>query len=101
MHRRYYRRLIECRDGLVRISPHLYTPGQQQPLAERLLTALHTIPAAREAPPAETVAVAVAVPETGGLDADARELAALARQVTAARRRARSPAPASQRQENP
>ena len=71
VHRRYYRRLIECRDGPVRISPRLYAPGSTQPLAERLLAALNTIPAAREAP-ADTVAIAVAVPKTVGLDADAR-----------------------------
>lgn len=98
--RRYYRRVIECRYGLVRISPPLMVPGSPQPLADRLLTALRIVPAAREAPE-DTVAVAVAVPSSAGLDADARELVALARQLAATRRRARSSAgSSSQRQEN-
>jgi hypothetical protein len=81
VHRRYYRRVIECRDGLVRVSPRLGTSTGREPLADRLLAALQTTTTAA---PAE--AVAVAVPATAGLDADAQELAVLARQVGLARR---------------
>ena len=84
VHRRYYRRVIECRDGLVRISPRLGVPGSPQPLAERLLAALRT-PAAGTT---SAEAVAIAIPDSGGLDADAQELAVLAHQVAAARRSA-------------
>jgi hypothetical protein len=82
VHRRYYRRVIECRDGLVRISPRLGA-ADGPPLAERLLAALRTVPAAGEAP---GQAVAVAVPAAAGLDADALALAALAGQLTGTRR---------------
>jgi hypothetical protein len=85
VHRRYYRRVIECRDGLVRISPRL-APGDDRPLAERLLTALqgHS-PAATAA----GQAVPVAIPAAPGLDADAGELVSLARQVAVTRSRSR------------
>lgn len=105
VHWRYYRRVMECRDGLVRLSPHL-ADGSGQPLAERLLAVLATIPAAREAPdhaPARGTAAAVAVPAGPRIDDDARELAVLARQITAARRaRTRAQAgPSPNQQENP
>jgi hypothetical protein len=82
VHRRYYRRVIECRDGLVRISPRLRS-DDDQPLGSRLLAALDSAPAT--AAPGE--AVPLAIPGTAGLDADARELVALARQVADARSR--------------
>ncbi|MYR87666.1 hypothetical protein GTY41_22715 [Streptomyces sp. SID685] len=81
MHRRYYRRVIERRDGLVRISP-LLAPAQQaqqdksrwaDDLADQLCTALH-----REQPrPASAQAVAVAMPSVQSLEDDARQLAEL------------------------
>ena len=80
MHRRYYRRLVECRDGLVRISPRL-GPDDGRTLGSRILAALDTPPAAA----ARDDAVPIAIPGAAGLDADARELAALARQVALAR----------------
>jgi hypothetical protein len=82
VHRRYYRRLIECRDGLVRISPGL-SPDDGQPLGSRVLAALDSPPMAA----APEVAVPLAFPDNAGLDADARELVALARQVAGARSR--------------
>jgi hypothetical protein len=88
VHRRFYRRVIECRDGLVRLSPYLAEPAGEAggPLGDRLLVALralHTTPVPRQAVP-------VAVPEAGGLDADADELARLSRQLAAARPHART-----------
>lgn len=100
VHRRFYRRVVECRDGLVRLSPHL-APGTPQQEAERLLDALRTVPAARKAPGQKEKggrAVPVAVPAGPGLDADAAALAALSRQIPAARR---AQAASPQRQENP
>ncbi|MGW3027456.1 MAB_1171c family putative transporter [Streptomyces sp. NPDC001221] len=80
LHRRYYRRVIECRDGLVRISPHLAPaagPVQDQPgwadeMADRLYAALHS-----DQPQAPAQAVAVAMPLTHSLEDDVRQLAQL------------------------
>ena len=86
VHRRYYRRVIECRDGLVRVSPYLHqlapedravgtTGTGSMELAGQLRAAL-----ARQGPAAPpAAAVAVAVPDgQEGLEADVRQLAALA-----------------------
>ncbi|MTE21680.1 hypothetical protein F0L17_21715 [Streptomyces sp. TRM43335] len=85
VHRRYYRRVIECRDGLVRVSPYLaaldeegggpadVSPGE---LAPRLREALR---AHAEGRPATGSAVPVVVPDEGDLDADVRQLVALSR----------------------
>ncbi len=82
VHRRYYRRLIECRDGLVRISSGLGA-DDGQPLGSRLLAALDS-PSGADRP---GDALPLAIPGSAGLDADARELVALARQVADARSR--------------
>ncbi|MCG3043534.1 MAB_1171c family putative transporter [Streptomyces fenghuangensis] len=89
VHRRYYRRAVECRDGLVRISPYLAALGDggdsgdgdggavpPERLAPRLREALR---AHAEGRPASTRAVPVAVPAEGGLDADVERLLALSR----------------------
>jgi hypothetical protein len=85
MHRRYYRRVIECRDGLVRISPYLAgtQSNDRTTLGDRLLAVLRALPAADGVP---RQAVPVAIPQLTGLDADAAELAALASQLPGARR---------------
>lgn len=77
MHRRYYRRVIECRDGLVRISPYLGPVGEQAgaaTLAEQLREGLR---AHRSGAPVPSRATAVAIPSDDGLDADVHELLAL------------------------
>ncbi|HZG06197.1 MAG TPA: MAB_1171c family putative transporter [Streptomyces sp.] len=91
VHRRYYRRVIECRDGLVRVSPYLAAldrdsgtgagtggPVDADPreLARRLREALRAHAAGR---PVSTSAVPVVVPDEGDLDADVRQLVALSR----------------------
>lgn len=75
VHRRYYRRVIECRDGLVRISPYVAEVPEELPLAERLRTGLETRKSG-----AVTLRrpIALAVPDEDGLDADVRELEKLA-----------------------
>jgi hypothetical protein len=75
VHRRYYRRVIECRDGLVRISPYVAETPDELPLAERLRAGLETWKSG-----AVTLRrpVALAVPEHDGMDADVRELEELA-----------------------
>ncbi|MCK2244703.1 MULTISPECIES: MAB_1171c family putative transporter [unclassified Crossiella] len=75
VHRRYYRRVIECRDGLVRISPYLGCSRRAGlPLAEQLRAALRAHAAGI---PAAVHAVPVAIPRAEGLEADVRELVAL------------------------
>jgi hypothetical protein len=82
VHRRFYRRVIECRDGLVRLSPYLELPGGSADglLADRLIAALQELDTTSLIP---RQAVPVAVPGGSGLDADADELARLSRQVAA------------------
>jgi hypothetical protein len=79
VHRRYYRRVIECRDGLVRISPYL-GPEDNQPLADRVRTGLRAHANGTTTPARATP---VAIPNTDGLDADVRELVALAEALRA------------------
>jgi hypothetical protein len=76
VHRRYYRRVIECRDGLVRISPYLTLNGNghNASLAEALR---HTLQANPDDAPTPHRAVPLAIPTTHDLDADARELVTL------------------------
>jgi hypothetical protein len=77
VHRRYYRRVIECRDGLVRISPYLGSLGEQAEaaaLAERLREGLRAHASGAPVPSKPTP---VAIPSGDGLDADVHELLAL------------------------
>lgn len=79
VHRRYYRRVIECRDGLVRVSPYLALQDVRngatpEVLAGHLRSALRSQAAGEPAP---TQAIAVALPGEDSLDADARQLVAL------------------------
>ncbi|WHT22546.1 hypothetical protein N8J89_16230 [Crossiella sp. CA-258035] len=84
MHRRYYRRVIEIRDGMVRISPYLAHLQEQHPTGRQLTPTglaaqLHAALAAQaQALPVTSSAVAVALPERNGLDDDARQLLAVA-----------------------
>ncbi|MFG2233001.1 MAB_1171c family putative transporter [Streptomyces sp. NPDC048723] len=82
VHRRYYRRVIECRDGLVRISPSLAPAGDgaracpQSPddLADQLYAALRR---RKHGEPAPAQAIAVAIPHTQSLEDDVRQLVQL------------------------
>lgn len=78
VHRRYYRRVIECRDGLVRISPYLDTQGAD--LAANLKEALRAH-ACGERPAKQPVPVAI--PDQTGLDADVAELVTLSHALRA------------------
>ncbi|MEU2774638.1 MAB_1171c family putative transporter [Streptomyces sp. NPDC007162] len=82
VHRRYHRRIVECRDGLVDISPYVVHEweginvldlGPTQ-LAERLRTAADMV---KQGVPAPGPAVALAVPRGDGTDADVRQLLAV------------------------
>ncbi|HEV8559755.1 MAG TPA: MAB_1171c family putative transporter [Actinophytocola sp.] len=73
IHRRYYRRVIECRDGLVRISPYM-NGSSDLPLVDRLR---HGLSAHASGATVGARATPVAIPRADGLDADVRELVAL------------------------
>lgn len=73
VHRRYYRRVIECRDGLVRISPYIDRQDDGE-LAVKLRKALRAHASGARA---TQDAVPLAVPERDGLDADVEQLMSL------------------------
>lgn len=82
VHRRYHRRVVECRDGLVRISPHLSDQGgvdleemAPQVVADRLRAAARS---ARAGIPAPRQPVPLAVPKDDDHDADVQQLVVLA-----------------------
>lgn len=83
VHRRFYRRVIECRDGLVRISPYVVriqeTTGHAattpQELADQLRQALRAHAAGVDV---ADRAMPIAVPATSALDDDVTELLILA-----------------------
>jgi hypothetical protein len=90
VHRRYYRRAVECRDGLVRISPYLAreldgagsdgAAADPVALADGLRRALIAHAAGAAAP---SRAVPVAIPAAEGLAADVHELVALSQALRA------------------
>lgn len=107
VHRRYYRRAIECRDGLVRVSPYLAAldgehgggrdgarsggttgaggdgagaGGLADASSEELARRLlEALRAHAEGRPVAGSAVPVIVPDEGDLDADVRQLVSLSR----------------------
>lgn len=85
VHRRYYRRVIECRDGLVRISPYLASLGADpaeladpQRLARELSDALRAHAAGETVPPQ---AIPIALPAEDSLEADVDRLIELSQAV--------------------
>ena len=82
---RYHRRVIECRDGLVRLSPYLPVPvdAGQSPLEQaRVITeALTRVGGSDAVSPVSTIAAppVSAGNEAVGIDADARQLLLLSR----------------------
>jgi hypothetical protein len=111
VHRRYYRRAIECRDGLVRVSPYLAALGGEgkdggargrdggggdggdggkgarteaaASLEELALRLREALRAHAAGRPVATSAVPVVVPAEGDLDADVEQLVALSRALRA------------------
>ncbi|MCQ4079765.1 hypothetical protein NGB36_03935 [Streptomyces sp. RB6PN25] len=83
-HERFYRRLIECRDGLVRLSPYVarvapdadLARGRAEHLARYICQALALKPSAED-PDTAFSAARVALPTENDLGADARELIAI------------------------
>ncbi|WP_432198952.1 MAB_1171c family putative transporter [Streptomyces sp. bgisy027] len=82
VHRRYHRRIVECRDGLVDVSPYLADTSEETEvldlppavLAARLRHAVDTIGKGELAPRS---AVPLAVPKEDNREADVRQLIAV------------------------
>ncbi|MFG2139965.1 MAB_1171c family putative transporter [Streptomyces sp. NPDC048650] len=85
-HERFYRRLIECRDGLVRLSPYLtriapeadLASGPPERLARHIDEALALKPTTED-PNAALSAARIAFPSGSDLNADAQELIEISR----------------------
>ncbi|MFD7432243.1 MAB_1171c family putative transporter [Streptomyces sp. NPDC059818] len=90
VHHRYYRRVIECRDGIVRLSPYLTQLKEAGPVehlpprvvADHLNRALEAYAAGTPAP---SGAVAIALPQGDDLDDDVRQLVLLSDALRASR----------------
>ena len=90
VHHRYYRRVIECRDGLVRLSPYLAQLKEAGPVehlppqvvASHLNRALEAYAAGA---PASSGAVGIALPLEDDLDDDVRQLILLSDALRASR----------------
>ncbi|ANN21151.1 hypothetical protein SD37_39905 [Amycolatopsis orientalis] len=80
VHRRYYRRMIECRDGLVRISPRVAKLREGRPantpLADLVAEALQGSPGDQGE---QQRAVPLAIPDTNSAHDEVDELVALSR----------------------
>lgn len=80
-HWSFYRRLIECRDGLVRLSPYVAVAAEGQDVSRcsaaelaRFIQAALRLKALHEAPSSGLSAVAVAIPVANDINSDVREL---------------------------
>ncbi|MEU5425843.1 MAB_1171c family putative transporter [Streptomyces olivoreticuli] len=101
VHRRYERRFVEIRDGLVRISPYLDEDEHPDAavLAERLQEAADVVVAQRlddagagvDDAAAPQPAVALAMPSQDGHDADVQQLVELSKALRSAESRMPSP----------
>ncbi|EHR53457.1 uncharacterized protein with PQ loop repeat [Saccharomonospora amisosensis] len=86
MRLRYYRRVIECRDGLVCLSPYITEPADATKTptrqAELVRDALDRSAQATQVSPVSVIAA----PAADGMDADTQELLALSRALDRQRR---------------
>ncbi|WP_037788713.1 MAB_1171c family putative transporter [Streptomyces natalensis] len=75
-HYRYYRRVIECRDGLVRISPYLAQQGVNDGTPHTSLAShlRHALRAHANGEAASSQAIAVALPDENSLESDVWQL---------------------------
>lgn len=78
MRLRYYRRIIECRDGLVCLSPYIAEPDDTDTTPARLAELVRDVLIlhSQGAKPVSAPSV-IAAPSTSGMDADTQELLAL------------------------
>jgi hypothetical protein len=85
VHRRYWRRVVEIRDGLVQLGPHLADLGfdRDGPVPEQAALVREALRRRRAgAEPRTRAAVLVAAPPREGRDADVEQLVHLARALT-------------------
>lgn len=83
VHRRYYRRIVECRDGLVDISPYLVEGDDEgglldltpEELADRLRQAVERV---EQGAPAPRRAMPLAISQRGDQESDVRQLITIA-----------------------
>lgn len=94
MRLRYYRRVIECRDGLVCLSPYVDQPGESGRSAREHAELVRQALASRARGSQASVASVLAAPAEAGMEADIDELLALSRELS--RRSEQTPAPAGQ-----
>lgn len=84
MHRRYWRRVIEIRDGLVQLSPQLTDVGfdPEQPVHEQVDKLQNALRRQHDGTtPSASTAVLIAAPSQEGVEADVHQLVHLARAV--------------------
>ena len=85
MRMRYYRRLIECRDGLLQISPYVREPGttrgEAYTLQEQAAMVLDALERRNRGELPTGAAVAVAAPATFDIEDDARALLRLSSSI--------------------
>lgn len=82
VHRRYHRRIVECRDGLVHISPYLVGEEDEADLlhlepAQLARRLRHASAAIHQGAPAPARAVSLAVPQGDDGDSDVDQLIAV------------------------
>ena len=86
---RYYRRLIECRDGLLHLSPYVVEPSDSDgpySIAAQVAMVKDALRRRYRGDRPVGGVVAIAAPRGSGSDDDARELVRLAREFTSAAR---------------
>ena len=81
IHRVFYRRLIECRDGLVRLSPYVSVAAKGHDISHcstaelaRFIQVALRLKALHEVPSSGLPAVAMAIPAVNDINSDVREL---------------------------
>ncbi|GLY68762.1 hypothetical protein Atai01_53810 [Amycolatopsis taiwanensis] len=81
MRLRYYRRVIECRDGLVCLSPYVTEPINSTIPTERQASLFYdALQRSANGVPVSSVST-IAAPQTAGMEADTQELLSLSRAI--------------------
>lgn len=81
MRLRYYRRVIECRDGLVCLSPYVTEPIESTAPTERQAALFYDALQRSVSGAAVSSVSTIAAPQTAGMEADTQELLSLSRAI--------------------